>query len=110
MPQLRSGAGLQEKTGATTFICQVSRMNYFQSHFALQIRVERFIRDAHGAAAEFDGTAVISGDEFVLLESKRFRGSRSFVAQRNVQQTSNTGIFTIAGRREWRPALRANRR
>src|SRR5882724_664400 len=94
MPQLRSCAGFRKKTRATTFICQVSRMNHFQGDFATQICVERFVCDAHGAAAEFDWLAIATINELILVEAVR-SGSviEIFAAQRSLEQAGKTRLF-----------------
>src|SRR5262249_37973257 len=71
--QLCGGACLGQKTSATTFICQVPRMNDFQCDFAPQICVERLVGHAHGAATELDWRAVITDDQLVLVEAIRSR-------------------------------------
>ena len=73
-------------------------MDHLERDFATQVGVERFVRDAHGAAAEFDWLAITATDELILVEAMR-SGSviEIFAAQRSLQEAGKTKLFRAPG-------------
>src|SRR5580693_8353488 len=65
----RSRQGFAEKTKPCRFITEISFTDDFQSHWAVQIDVERLVSDPHRAATQLDRFPVFVRHQFIMLKS-----------------------------------------
>jgi hypothetical protein len=55
-------------------------MNHLKRDFATQVGVERFVGDAHGAAAKLNWRAIITGNQLVLVKTVRSASAIDIIA------------------------------
>src|SRR5580704_19145403 len=67
----RRSPGFAEKTKPCRFITERSVTDDFQSHWAVQIDVERLVSDPHRAATQLERFPVFTRHQFVVLKSFR---------------------------------------
>ena len=73
-------------------------MDHLERNFATKVGVERFVRDAHGAAAEFNWLAITATDELILVEAMRSASViEIFAAQRSLQEAGKARLFRALG-------------
>src|SRR6516162_3710739 len=69
MPNTGSRAGFAQKTKPRRFIAEISLIDNFQCHGAVQIDVERFVSDPHRAATQLDWFSVFARHQFIMLKA-----------------------------------------
>src|SRR5271169_135024 len=67
----RRRPGFAEKTKPCRFITEISFTDDFQSHWAVQIDVERLVSDPHRAATQLERFLVFTRHQLVVLKSFR---------------------------------------
>ncbi len=76
----------------------MARMDHLKRDFAMKVGVERSVGDAHGATAEFDGLAIPTTDELILVEAMRSASVIEIVAaERSLQEAGKTKLFRALG-------------
>src|SRR5262249_47425575 len=68
MSDFRSRACFAEETKPRRFVTQISLVDDFQCHGALQIDVERLVSDPHCTATQLDRSTVFTRDQSVMLK------------------------------------------
>src|SRR4029077_18928992 len=68
----RRRPGLAEKTKPCRFITEISFTDDFQSHWAVQIDVERLVSDPHRAATQLERFPVFTRHKLEVLKSFRW--------------------------------------
>jgi hypothetical protein len=76
VPQASRGARLPQEPGAGGLAVQMQRVDDLKCDIATQVCIERLIRDAHGAAAEFEKRSIRAPEHLVMLESFGFFNGR----------------------------------
>src|ERR1700740_2191181 len=64
--------GFAEKTKPCRFITEISVPEVFQSHWAVQIDVERLVSDPHRAATQLERFPVFTRHQLVVLKPLRW--------------------------------------
>jgi hypothetical protein len=65
----RRRAGFAQKTSPRQVVSEISLVDDFQCHSAVQIHVERLVRDAHCTATQLDRLSVFTRHQLVMLKS-----------------------------------------
>src|SRR5271165_4574342 len=68
----RRRPGFAEKTKPCRFINEISFTDDFQSHWAVQIDVERLVGDAHRTPTQFERFPVFTRHQLVVVKSLRW--------------------------------------
>src|SRR5271157_2937043 len=71
MTDTRRRTGFAEKTKPCRFITEISFNDDFQSHWAVQIDVERLVSDPHRSATQLERFPVFTPHQLVVLKSFR---------------------------------------
>ena len=72
MPQFRCRTGFAQKTKSRRFITEIFFADDLQRHRTVKIDVERFVRDTHCTATQFDRFPIFARQQLIVLKSLRW--------------------------------------